>query len=98
MPLAIETGRFQNKTPEERLCTVCTSSGIENELHFFCVCTAYIAPRQRMYEAVCQTISNNEFNDMTDTDKMIYILTCHWKSAAKYIDEAWCIRTHLLYV
>ncbi len=34
MPLEIETGRWQNKPAEERICKVCESGEVENEFHF----------------------------------------------------------------
>ena len=36
LPLSIETGRFQNKKVEQRLCPLC-SKCVETELHFICI-------------------------------------------------------------
>ncbi len=33
LPLEIETGRWQNKPVEERICKVCESGEVENEFH-----------------------------------------------------------------
>ncbi len=41
LPLHIETGRFRDKRINERVCLLCNSSEVENELHFLCVCTTY---------------------------------------------------------
>ncbi len=37
LPLHIETGRFRNMKPEERLCFICNTNVIEDEQHFACV-------------------------------------------------------------
>ncbi len=34
LPLEIETGRWQNKPVEERICKVCESGKVENEFYF----------------------------------------------------------------
>ena len=39
LPLHIETGRFSNKTLEDRLCTFCNSGEIENDTHFLFHCS-----------------------------------------------------------
>ena len=41
LPLAIETGRYTGKSIELRVCVVCDSIEIENELHFICQCSRY---------------------------------------------------------
>ena len=40
LPLSIETGRFQNKKVEQRLCPLC-SKCVETELHFICICEKF---------------------------------------------------------
>ena len=40
MPLEIETGRYWNLKVEERLCKLCKSNEVEDELHFFFLCDA----------------------------------------------------------
>ncbi len=41
LPLEIETGRWQTKPVEERICKVCESCEVENEFHFIFSCTLY---------------------------------------------------------
>ncbi len=41
LQLEMETGRWQNKTVEEKICKVCESSEVENEFHFIFSCTLY---------------------------------------------------------
>jgi hypothetical protein len=44
--LAIETGRYENKPREERLCTYCRLRVIEDEYHFLLVCPNYYELRR----------------------------------------------------
>ncbi len=46
LPLHIEVGRFRNKSVEERICQVCDSQLVEDELHFVCHCNQYITYRE----------------------------------------------------
>ena len=39
--LRIETGRYENIPPNERICHFCTSNKIEDENHFWLDCKAY---------------------------------------------------------
>ncbi len=41
LPLEIETGRWQNKPVQERICKVCENGEVENEFHFIFSCTLY---------------------------------------------------------
>ncbi len=36
LPLHIETGRFRNNQPEERICPIYNTS-VEDEYHFVCI-------------------------------------------------------------
>ncbi len=37
LPLHIETGRFRDERIDERVCLLCNSGEVENEIHFLCV-------------------------------------------------------------
>ncbi len=37
LPLHIETGRFRDNKINERVCLLCNSGVVENELYFLCV-------------------------------------------------------------
>ena len=41
LPLAVETGRFNNIPVEYRLCRYCNENEIEDEIHFLLNCSAY---------------------------------------------------------
>ena len=64
LPLRIETGRYQNikdnttkkmrkMKVEERICLICNSGAVENEIHFIFECEPYIeAPNELFYKAL----------------------------------------------
>ena len=52
LPLHIETGRFQNKKLEDRLCNICNSGAIESEYHFLFYCNYYRHEREQLYASL----------------------------------------------
>ncbi len=42
-------------------------------------------------------INNNEFIDITDTDKFISLMKYHWKHVSQYIELAFEKRTNIVY-
>ena len=107
LPLHIETGRFKNITDpdtgkirklkaEERICPVCKSGEIENEIHFLCISPEYHLPRQMLF---CQ-ISNisPDFMRLSVEDKFIFVVCNFWKELSCFITEAWAIRKSILYI
>ena len=44
-PLHIQTGRWKDTTPENRICYACDESKLENDYHFVIHCDAYIKTR-----------------------------------------------------
>ncbi len=42
-------------------------------------------------------INNIEFIDMTDKDKLIYLIKYLWKDVSRYIELAWDKRTNIIY-
>ena len=41
LPLHIETGRFQNKKLEDRVCNICNTGAVESEYHFLFYCSLF---------------------------------------------------------
>ncbi len=35
MPLALETGRFNDTDEEDRVCVICNTNAVESEIHFY---------------------------------------------------------------
>ena len=51
--LAIERGRYQNITRQERISNFCTGKLVESEYHFLLVCPLY-----RVYEVILLPLAN----------------------------------------
>lgn len=73
--LHIETGRYEKpyKKPELRVCHICNSGQIENELHFLTECTTYNQERENLYTVARKHCQN--FDALHLEDKMIWLLS-----------------------
>ncbi len=66
LPLEIETGRWQNKSVEERICKVCESGEVENEFHLIFSCTSYNNIRATFLQNIGNIIPNiRELNEVS---------------------------------
>ncbi len=90
LQLHIETGRFRNMKPEERLCFICNTNVIEDEQHF---ANKYSQLREIMFSKV----HNLEFNVMSNEEKLVYLSNHHWKELSIFIEKAWYNRNEILY-
>ncbi len=96
LPIHIETGRFTNKTIEERLCTVCNNNCVEDEYHFVLHCSAYNGLRDNCLKNIMEKIVN--FDNMTDKEKLFEIMSEGYIKLAKFTSEAFNLRKSLLSV
>ena len=72
-PIRVETGRYEGLNLEDRICPLCDSTEIEDELHFLIKCPVYEDLKIQLYrEAV---LVNPLFNDLNDTDKLCFLLS-----------------------
>ena len=85
--LEIETGRYSNTAPEDRLCTYCKLMGhnvVEDEIHFLVRCPMYADIREELL-----TSAIIKDNTMSDKDKFIQLMTVgDLKDTAKFIHNA----------
>ena len=106
LPLRIETGRYQNIMDnntgrfrklkvEERVCMLCKTNNTEDEIHFVCHCNVYNELRNNLYAQISANFEN--FNEMPDEEKFVYIMCHELKLFSEYISEAWKLRSDLLY-
>ena len=52
--LEIESGRYEHKNKEERICKFCDMGAIEDEKHFVLDCQAYMIYRKSFFQQVWQ--------------------------------------------
>jgi ssDNA-specific exonuclease RecJ len=69
-PLRIETGRYENKNVNERVCFICHDQ-IEDEKHVLLDCPLYADLRESLFNEVKR--SNVHFIILSDDDKFIYL-------------------------
>ena len=95
--LRIETGRFVRPrlNPEDRLCLICNSGEVENELHFLLFCNKYQQLRQNLFN---QIPDHHTFTTLAHNEKLKYLVNepTMVKQTAKFIVEAYEYRSTLL--
>ncbi len=72
-PFIIETGRYERLPVEQRVCEVCDSDNVEDEMHFLISCNAFIQERTKLFTHVSQFVSN--FNELSLEDKFIVLMS-----------------------
>ena len=99
LPLAIETGRYTGKSIELRVCVVCDSNEIENELHFICQCSSYNELRKELYDFIDVTIQDINFYTLGYEDKLCLIMSNQHITykLAWFVQTAWNERQNILY-
>ena len=89
LPLAIETGRFNNVQLQNRKCEICCLDEVENEKHFVCECPGYETERLEFYH----NISMYD-NDNISTFK--HVMQSNVNILCKYIRIIWTKRLSIL--
>lgn len=99
LPLHIETGRFRNLKPEERLCPVCDGpNNVETEFHFLFDCVAYMNHRLTFYNWIIKTHPNFiSFNHAAKLKIMLSDKRVIQKSAL-FIQNCYLLRTNKLFL
>ena len=77
--LEIESGRYDNVKADLRYCKQCQNSDnqtyIEDEKHFLIVCPKFEKERKLFFDKL--KTQDDNFANMTDTEKFLYIMTCN---------------------
>ena len=105
LPLRIETGRFQNKKDalskqvrklkaEERVCLICKTNDIEDELHFIFECKEYCEFRNEMYDKVL--VKKENFMNLSNIEKLNYLMKDECKILSEYLVNSWNKRRTLM--
>ena len=98
LPLYIETGRYKTKIDpvtgkrrnlksEERLCELCDTNSVEDEFHFIFCCNFYINERKYYFDKICK--QNPKFQEMDNTNKIIYLFEYDCKNFARFVTHIW---------
>ena len=95
LPLEIETGRFRDFPLCERICKVCNSGSVEDEIHFLCECSNYSNERLEMLSKVCD--GSTIFGEMDSLDKFVYLMANHERAVISFLSKAIQKRRHSLY-
>ena len=94
LPIAIETGRFNNIPADERYCFVCNCQEIEVELHFIFHCNHYENERHTFLQTVQH--KNPEFIYLDVNQQLTYLFSdCH-RALAKYLSKCYMKRKNIL--
>jgi len=95
LPLILETGRYKGEKEEERICTLCCSREVENEKHFLLHCKLYEDERSDLLKKVANVCNN--FTELSDDEKLIFLMNRMEKVTCKFIYQIFEKRKHTLY-
>ncbi len=71
--LSIETGRYERLPVVQRVCEVCDSDNMEDDMHFLISCNAFTQERTNLFTHVSQFVGN--FNELSLEDKFIVLMS-----------------------
>ncbi len=71
--LGIETGRYERLPVEQKVCEVCDSVNVEDEMHFLISCNAFTQERTQLFSHVSTFVGN--FNELFLEDKIIVLMS-----------------------
>src|SRR3569623_639916 len=72
--LRVEKGRWKVEQEEDRVCLVCLTGKVENELHFLLDCYVYNRIRQNLYQRVKQSTGYDLNVAREDRDWMLAVM------------------------
>ena len=76
--LRIERGRYEGLKVEDRICNTCTCYlNIEDEFHFFMICSPLDNCRAKYFNIIKRLYTN--FENLSTKDKFIWLLSCEDK-------------------
>jgi len=92
LPINVETGRFRNIARENRLCTMCDTSEVEDELHFTLLCPFYNEIRKNYLHNLLL-----EYKDYSLAETFKILCEYHSRLFSKFIVQIWNKRKDTLY-
>ncbi|KAH3813261.1 hypothetical protein DPMN_141714 [Dreissena polymorpha] len=95
LPLRVETGRYVGEAPEQRRCKLCHSGLVEDETHFLVECALYENTRSVIFGNI---LNSEEYATcQSNKDKLVLLVKCHPRKCAKFVVNAFYIRSSILY-
>ena len=95
LPLEVEIGRYQNTDLADRICKLCNSGEVEDEVHLLCICPQYIQFRNDLFSAAEDVEPG--FISMDVFDKLVFITTNLHNDLAEFLKQAIIKRRQILY-
>ena len=86
LPLEIEVGRYRNQELSQRICKLCDSHLVEDEVHFLIDCPMYSLERETLFAE--KNMTNIEFSRLDSLDKFVYFMSNHEKAVITFIANA----------
>lgn len=83
LPLRVETGRFRNLKISDRLCQICNSGEVEDEVHFMLNCKSYTETRRHYMNIFSDRIEG--FNTFDSIGKIKMCFHKAPRQLAKYL-------------
>ncbi len=96
LPIHLEIGRFRGTQLDDRICQLCDTQEVEDEIHFVCICNLYNDLRQNMYRTVEH--KHIDFYMCDNKDTFIFLVQKERKILGNYLVEAWSEHIHKLYI
>lgn len=82
--LEIEKGRYRNLPVERRVCKVCGSGDVEDEMHFMLDCSIYTQQRNELFTDF-QVRNDVDFSTLNRTQILYLLLNIDSKRISRYI-------------
>lgn len=85
--LRIETGRWVGESEEERVCNVCLSQEVENEIHFLLGCPMYVRERVKMFERIRRECELEHIEEMNQDWQLNILIGIGWRNKERVIRD-----------
>ena len=95
LPLKLETDIFKKLNVEDRICELCHTGSVEDEIHFLCTCPLYSDFRNKLFLKGLTIV--HDFMNLDDESKFIILIKFCWKDVSQFIYSSWNLRKSKLY-
>ena len=95
LPIAGDTGRYKGLDQKERICTLCDTEEVENQIHFALKCPVYNQFRNEFVNTCRDRIVRRD--NLTDIGKSSAFFNCQPRLLGKYVKKIFLHRESLLF-